>query len=182
MSEGLSREDGTTTAVADDASSGQGCSSSSGSRRHVEDPLAALAASSTVLSPLIQSFSFLAIATSYIGFILGLTDFLADAVTLPSGRQNAALYAMAVLPPAAVAVTYPDIFLRALDIAGTAGVLTLFGILPPFMAWKMRYSGGASVEQRVELVPGGRVVLLLVGGVAATVILNASLHFLQGSQ
>jgi len=113
------------TAMAANASSGEELPASAGSRRHVDDPLTALAASSTVLSPLIQSFSFLAIATSYIGFILGLTDFLADALTLPSGRQNAALYATAVLPPAAVAVTYPDIFLKALDIAGELDITQL---------------------------------------------------------
>lgn len=31
-----------------------------------------------IVQPIIEVFSFLAIATSYIGFILGLTDFLAD--------------------------------------------------------------------------------------------------------
>jgi ferric-dicitrate binding protein FerR (iron transport regulator) len=64
--------------------------------------------------------------------------------------------------------------------AGTAGVLTLFGVLPPVMAWQMRYSGGTSSAQKVELVPGGRVPLLLVGCAAATVILNATLHLVQG--
>lgn len=65
-----------------------------------------------------QAFSFLAIATSYIGFILGLTDFLADALKLPSGRQAPLPYLITVLPPFAVAVTNPDIFLQALDTAG----------------------------------------------------------------
>lgn len=43
----------------------------------VEDPLALLAQASGNVGPLIQGFSFLAIATSYIGFVLGLTDFFA---------------------------------------------------------------------------------------------------------
>jgi hypothetical protein len=30
------------------------------------------------LQPIVEAFSFLAIGTSYIGFILGLSDFLAD--------------------------------------------------------------------------------------------------------
>lgn len=33
---------------------------------------------SSILQPIVEVFSFLAIATSYIGFILGLTDFVAD--------------------------------------------------------------------------------------------------------
>ena len=41
------------------------------------DPLAALRGLPG-LAPLIDGFSLLAIATSYIGFVLGLTDFLSD--------------------------------------------------------------------------------------------------------
>ena len=44
----------------------------------VIDPLAALRGSSNLAAPLIDAFSFLAIATSFIGFVLGLSDFLAD--------------------------------------------------------------------------------------------------------
>jgi tyrosine-specific transport protein len=47
----------------------------------------------------VQGFSFLAIATSYIGFILGLTDFLADALALPTGRQAPLPYLLTLLPP-----------------------------------------------------------------------------------
>ena len=44
------------------------------------DPLAALAAQSGAVGPLLQAFSMLAVATSYIGFILGLSDFISDAL------------------------------------------------------------------------------------------------------
>ena len=81
------------------------------------DPLAALRASDPLVGPLIQAFSFLAIATSYIGFILGLTSFLADALRLPNSK-SAATYGLTLLPPLALALTYPDMFLRALDVAG----------------------------------------------------------------
>jgi len=70
------------------------------------------------VAPLIQGFSFLAIATSFIGFILGLTDFLADALALPSGRQAPLPYGLTLLPPLGLAVTYPGVFLEALDAAG----------------------------------------------------------------
>jgi tyrosine-specific transport protein len=69
------------------------------------------------VGPLIQGFSFLAIATSFIGFILGLTDFLVDGLQLPS-RQAPVPYLLTLLPPFAVAVTNPNIFLSALDTAG----------------------------------------------------------------
>jgi hypothetical protein len=67
-----------------------------------------------------QAFSFLAIATSYIGFILGLTGFLADGLQLPSSKSPLA-YGLTLLPPFALAVTYPDGFLKALDVAGGGG-------------------------------------------------------------
>ena len=96
-------------------------------------------AASSAVAPLVGAFSFLAIATSYIGFILGLTSFLADALKLPAGRQQPLPYLLTVLPPTAVALTFPDMFLTALDAAGTYGVMTLFGVLPPAMAWSERW-------------------------------------------
>jgi tyrosine-specific transport protein len=90
---------------------------SSSSSSAVADPLAALQAGNAGVGPLIQGFSFLAIATSFIGFILGLTDFLVDGLKLPS-RQAPVPYLLTLLPPFAVAVTNPNIFLSALDTAG----------------------------------------------------------------
>jgi len=81
------------------------------------DPLAALSAANATVAPLIQGFSFLAIATSYIGFILGLTDFICDALKLPN-RQAPVPYLLTLLPPFGIAVTNPNIFLQALDTAG----------------------------------------------------------------
>lgn len=81
------------------------------------DPLAAIQAGNATVGPLIQGFSLLAIATSFIGFILGLTDFLADGLKL-ARRQAPLPYLLTLLPPLAVAVTNPNIFLQALDRAG----------------------------------------------------------------
>ncbi|WIA32010.1 hypothetical protein OEZ86_002863 [Tetradesmus obliquus] len=180
-----SLETSTTNTAAGGASSSSDSSSSSSSSSsavvasRVEDPLAALSAANPVAAPLIQGFSFLAIATSYIGFILGLTDFLADALALPSGRQAPLPYAITLLPPFVVAVTNPNIFLQALDTAGTYGVLTLFGIQPAAMAWSARYgssSSSSSMQQTQRMVPGGKVALLAIGGAAAGVILNEVLQ------
>lgn len=90
---------------------------SSSSTVAVADPLAALSASNPSVGPLVQAFSFLAIATSFIGFILGLTDFVCDGLALPS-RQAPIPYLLTLLPPYMVAVTNPNIFLSALDTAG----------------------------------------------------------------
>ncbi|GAB4855936.1 hypothetical protein Ancab_024576 [Ancistrocladus abbreviatus] len=46
------------------------------------DPLQQLRSSSGIVGPIVEGFSLLAIATSYIGFVLGLADFLADFLVL----------------------------------------------------------------------------------------------------
>lgn len=44
------------------------------------DPLAALRSTSGTAAGLVDAFAFLAVATSFIGFLLGLTEFLSDAL------------------------------------------------------------------------------------------------------
>lgn len=188
--------------------------------------------------------------------MLGLTDFIAGALQLPTSRASLA-YVLTLAPPLALAVSFPGIFLTALDTAGarahrqargrawrrrrrrgqqqgrrlgqqqgrqdpgiicsriefqpraatqtrrragTYGVLTLFGILPVAMAWSARYGGGEASGgssdspdrapgsssgggrgggTAVELVPGGRPVLLLIAGGAVAVIANEVVEKLE---
>ena len=124
------------------------------------DPLDALIASEPFVGTLVQYFSILAIGTSFIGFVLGLVDFLSDGLRLPTNTKNPIPFALAIAPPTLFALSYPDVFVRALNSAGVFGVLTLFGVLPPAMAYQAR--------QRGDLGPGGR---LLPGGTAALVFI-----------
>jgi hypothetical protein len=55
-----------------------------------------------------------------------------------AGTPRLAAYALTILPPLACAAAVPDIFFSALDIAGTYGVMTLFGVLPAVLAWRQR--------------------------------------------
>ncbi|GJP30142.1 hypothetical protein CLOM_g22613 [Closterium sp. NIES-68] len=136
------------------------------------DPLVRLQQIDPSVGGAVQLFSFFAIATSYIGFILGLSDFLADALKLPSGRGRTPLpYILTLAPPLAFSLSNPDLFFTALDLAGTYGVLVLFGILPAAMAWVDRSSLRLSTDQP-RLVPGGNVTLTLIIGFALTVIMN----------
>lgn len=136
-----------------------------------EDPLAALRSENGVVGPIIEVFSLLAITTSYIGFVLGLADFLADLLKLPSGRGNQVLpYLLTIVPPMVLALLNPDIFFKALDFAGTYGVLTLFGLLPAAMAWNERYGNTCIPAPFGPIVPGGRVVLGVVIAGAGYVI------------
>lgn len=144
----------------------------------VVDPLRMLAADG--LGDVVSVFSLLAVSTSYIGFVLGLSDFLADGLNLPSGDggKQPLSYTLTLAPPLAFALVKPDAFFGALDLAGTFGVLTLFGVMPAAMAYSERYMGNAGIgddksktlARAAELVPGGAPGLVALGGVAAAII------------
>lgn len=57
---------------------------------------------------------------------------------VPPGKKSPLPFAASVIPPMILAISYPDIFFKALDNAGTYGVLLLFGFVPPIMAWSER--------------------------------------------
>ncbi|XP_076882578.1 uncharacterized protein LOC143531077 [Bidens hawaiensis] len=138
----------------------------------IADPLQALQATNGVVGPIVGAFSLLAIATSYIGFVLGLSDFLSDLLKLSSDRNRSLPYLLTLFPPLILSLLDPDIFFKALDFAGTYGVLVLFGVLPAAMSWSDRYSGSSLSSSIPELVPGGRFTLSLVLGGAGYVIVS----------
>eukprot|EP01018_Ginkgo_biloba_P036955 Gb_03200 [translate_table: standard] len=144
---------------------------------HVVDPLLQLRSTSGIFGPIVELFSFLAMGTSYIGFILGLTDFLSDLLKLPSGQRRQPLpYLLTIIPPLVLSLLNPDIFFKALDFAGTYGVLVLFGILPAAMAWTERYTEACLPPPVPTIVPGGRITLSMVMGVAGFVITSELLE------
>ena len=114
------------------------------------DPVAAL---SGPAAPLAAAFSFLALATSTVGFVLGLSDYVGSLADLPrspeTGRAGPSAHALALAPAlagAAAARADPGAFVRLLDAAGTYGVLVLFGVGPAALVWGARYgpAGGRS--------------------------------------
>lgn len=138
----------------------------------IADPLQLLQSTNGVVGPIVEVFSLLAIATSYIGFVLGLADFLADLLKLPSGQNRPLPYLLTLVPPLILSLLDPEIFFKSLDFAGTYGVLVLFGILPAAMAWSDRYSSSSVSPNIPALVPGGKLTLSLVIGGAGFVILS----------
>ncbi len=87
-----------------------------------------------------QTFAFCAIATSYLGVILGLFDFLADGFNIKkTGHGKIILCSFIFIPPFIMAILFPKIFLSALSYAGSFGCVILFVILPALMLWSNRY-------------------------------------------
>ena len=139
---------------------------------HTVDPLNSLRATGPLAANLIDTFSLLAIATSFIGFVLGLSEFVAEALQKPIGKDKEIPIAATVLPPLALAITFPDVFFKALDFAGTYGVLVLFGILPCAMVWQERYSDPKVTLGQIQVGPKSQLVILLTGLVASAIILE----------
>lgn len=146
------------------------------------DPLQQLAAPAGA----VDAFSLLAVATSYIGFVLGLSDFFADALsgvdTSSPALRRAAPLLLTLLPPTAASLTYPDAFFSALEVAGIYGVMTLFGVLPPAMALSERAraaSSGAPAGPR--LLPGGNAVAAAIAALAGGLIAASATGLLERS-
>ncbi|KAG2311824.1 hypothetical protein Bca4012_026315 [Brassica carinata] len=137
------------------------------------DPLQQLRSTSVTVGPFVEAFSLIAIATSYIGFVLGLIDFLSDLLKLQTRQNKPILYLLTLVPPLVLSLLDPEIFFKALDFAGTYGVLVLFGILPAAMSWSDRYVVSPSTAtSSPQLVPGGKVTLSIVMGAAGYVIIS----------
>lgn len=125
----------------------------------------------------VAGFSLLAVATSFVGFVEGLTQLWSD-VRLTGLRQSQTQvtetkyqdFIATLLPPVAFTAISPDVFLQALDAAGTYGIAVLFGGLPAAMAWQNRRKNDTKGFQR--LVGGGDAVLAAVALIPALLIGN----------
>jgi len=85
-------------------------------------------------------FALLAIMTSYLANGAGLMDFNRDLLHnhLKLKKNRILVIGVTFLPPLAIALTYPNIFLKSLNIVGGFGIVLLFGVLPSIIA-VMRY-------------------------------------------
>ena len=138
------------------------------------DPLQYVAAPAAA----VDAFALLAVATSYIGFVLGLSDFFADAFSAVSGLspavRKAAPLLLTLLPPLAAAMTYPEAFYSALEFSAVYGVMSLFGVLPGLMALSERARAAASgAPAAAVIVPGGDAAAA-ASSVAAGCLIAAS--------
>ncbi len=107
-----------------------------------------------------EGFAFFAVITSYLGVTLGMRDFLADGLrVIKTGANKWWICLLVFIPPLIIALSYPNIFIKALELAGGYGCALLLGLLPILMVWSGRYYQNRQGDYRFF---GGRPVLLLL--------------------
>lgn len=103
-------------------------------------------------------FTSICMVTAFLGVSIGLFDFLADGLSLKkSGLQGKWTLALTFLPPLAVVLINPGIYLHALAYAGVCCVILLL-LLPAIMSWRAR---AINLNNGAILVPGGNLLLAL---------------------
>lgn len=133
--------------------------------------------SSTLLpsSLWISIFSVFAIATSFIGFVYGLMSFYNDIflIKMTDVEKNPnlkrSLYLLVLTPAIVIAILNPNVFLSALNWAGTLSISILGGVLPAWMAWQQRQVF-QEVSQVPALVPGGKWSLGAIGAIGLMIL------------
>lgn len=105
----------------------------------------------------VQAFSFFALFTSFITIALSFVDFLRDGFSRPPPEWI--LHALVLLPPLAICLSYPNLFLKALNFAGGFIDVLLFGIFPVLIVWAGRY---LKKKEGPYQVPGGKWFLALM--------------------
>jgi tyrosine-specific transport protein len=105
-----------------------------------------------------QCLAFFAILTSFLAQGLSLVHFLADGLKVQvKEREPIGLCALALLPPLALSLIYPQLFFKALNFAGGICAVILFGVLPVSMVWIGRYRKGVASPYQVS---GGKPLLI----------------------
>lgn len=127
-----------------------------------------------------RAFAFFALTTSFLGVGIGLMDFLADGLNIQ--KRNVPnilrLILLAFGLPLVIAISFPNIFLEALGLAGGFGCAILLGMLPIIMVWKARFQQGVplGVDSPVLFTP--QVFLALLAFVNFEIVIEC-LHILK---
>ena len=122
--------------------------------------------SSSFILRMLEAFSYLAVATSFLGAGLGLFDYVADLFGFDDSRAGRTKTTLATfIPPTVGGLLWPDGFLYAIGWAGLAA--TIWSVIVPALmlrASRRKFSGG------LYTTPGGGLTvpaLLLFGCVTA---------------
>lgn len=114
--------------------------------------------SSYAVGQLLNAFSYMALASSFLGVSLGLFDFLADFFKFKdnqAGRSKSAL--VTFVPPTVAALLFPNGFLYAIGFAGLAA--TIWAVIVPAM---MARASRRRFPQASYRAPGGQGMILFI--------------------
>ncbi|WP_025120611.1 MULTISPECIES: tryptophan permease [unclassified Serratia (in: enterobacteria)] len=114
--------------------------------------------SSHAVGQLLNAFSYMALASSFLGVSLGLFDFLADFFKFKdnqAGRTKSAL--VTFVPPTVAALLFPNGFLYAIGFAGLAA--TIWAVIVPAM---MARASRRRFPQAGYRAPGGQGMILFI--------------------
>lgn len=113
---------------------------------------------SRIITSLVQFFTSICMATSFLSVSLSLSDFLADGLRVAKqGLGKLVVYAGTFLPPVLIVLFYPNAFIRGLNYAGLS-CFVLMVLMPPLMVWSGRYYLGTLSQEAYE-IPGGKFLL-----------------------
>jgi tyrosine-specific transport protein len=120
-------------------------------------------------------FTSICMITAFLGVSLGLFDFLADGLKLKkSGNQGKSTLALTFVPPLAVVLINPGIYLQALSYAGVCCVILLL-LLPTIMAWQGRKTCLLDPSES-HMVPGGNPSLGIISLIAVGLLIIAIIN------
>jgi len=128
------------------------------------------------LMKIASGFAFFTLTASFITIALAYMDFLADGIHFVKGHHKKIIIALIVfVPPLIISLTYPKIFLVALEYCGGISCALLFGLLPILMVWSGRYIKKLS-KDAVQLKGGKPLLLVLILFVVSELVMQF-VHF-----
>jgi tyrosine-specific transport protein len=129
------------------------------------------AVNSAWITGFFEFFTSICMITAFLGVSLGLFDFLSDGLSLKkTGRQGHITLILTFLPPLAIVLINPGIYLHALRYAGVCCVILLL-LMPAIMAWRGRRKN--THPSALILVPGGNLSLIIIGLIAIALLFIA---------
>ncbi|HJO94993.1 MAG TPA: aromatic amino acid transport family protein [Victivallales bacterium] len=121
-------------------------------------------------------FAAVCMLTSFLGVSLALSDFIADGFQIKKNRKGKIkICALTFIPPLAIVIFYPQIFIVALSYAGIV-VIMLLVLLPVIMVWSGRYKRKISDGYKVF---GGKYSLVVVACIAVIILIIGILENLK---
>ncbi len=113
------------------------------------------------LSGLVHEFVILALSTSFLALSITFFDFWADTLKWTRrGYHGIVLIFLVLVIPLILAMNFPQLFVRIVDLGGFIGATIAFGIFPVLFVWIGRYYKYRQATP--ALLPGGKFALILI--------------------